>query len=211
MCWWTSALFDAGDDCVAIKAGKNRDTQYGPAQHIVIQDCTMLGGHGGIAFGSETAGGIERVYAQNLVFENLDIAIRVKTNMNRGGFVRHCHVRNVQIPNGLRTTSGLAVARAGGGIVTFDCDYAPGVDVVRGRPPEVRDIHVSNVAVGNGDGFSCYQAIVALGPMAEVGISDCDFGTPANQAAPWYLANVNDLRLKNVRIAGKTFDMTLSV
>ncbi|HZX28653.1 MAG TPA: glycoside hydrolase family 28 protein, partial [Telluria sp.] len=241
--------FNTGDDCIAIKAGKNRDTQYGPSQHIVIQDCTMQSGHGGVTLGSEMAGGIQYVYAQNLVFENrnwqtspLDIAIRLKTNMNRGGFLRHFYVRNVKIPNGVRTTPGFyaslpgspiasrTVATAGGGIVTFDCDYAPVADTVRVRPPEVHDIHISNVTVGNvekdGQKVSCYQAIVVLGPVASdyngpsprppvlpvsnVTITDCDFGTPANRAAPWYLYNVKGLRLKNVRIAGKTIDKDLS-
>jgi polygalacturonase len=50
----------------------------------------MQSGHGAVTLGSEMAGGIEHVYAQNLLFENvhwqtnpLNTAIRLKTNLNR--------------------------------------------------------------------------------------------------------------------------------
>lgn len=184
-----SCTFDTGDDCIAIKAGKNRDTQYGPSQNIVIQNCTMQSGHGAVTLGSEMAGGIQHVYAQNLLFENmhwatnsLNTAIRLKTNMNRGGFLRHFYVRNVRIPNGVQTSPSFyaslpgspiasrTVASAAGAVVTFDCDYAPVADNVRTRPPEVSHVHISNVTVGNVKSktgqHSCYQAIVILGPVA---------------------------------------------
>lgn len=245
--------FDTGDDCIAIKAGKNLDTQFGPTRNVVIQKCTMHSGHGAVTLGSEMAGGIENVYAQDLVFQNknwatnpLNIAIRLKTNMNRGGFLRHFYVRNVSIPNGVQTTPSFyatlpgspipdrSVAAAAGGVITFDCDYTPRADNVRTRPPEVRDIHISNVKVGNvrvgkgGDGkqFSSYQAIVILGPVAfdyngpdprpnvlpvrDVTITDCDFGTPSNADKPWFLYNVKNVKLQNVTIGGKKVNTTLS-
>jgi hypothetical protein len=73
---------------------------------------------------------------------------------------------------------------------------------------------------------SCFQAIVVLGPVAsdyngpqpmpavlpvtDVSISDCDFGTPANGASPWFMYNVKGLKLKNVTIGGKVHNTTLS-
>jgi polygalacturonase len=62
--------FNTGDDCIAIDSGKGPDTQYGPARNIVIQHCRMHSGHGAITLGSIMSGGIENVYAQDLVFEN---------------------------------------------------------------------------------------------------------------------------------------------
>ncbi|MBY0238240.1 MAG: glycoside hydrolase family 28 protein [Burkholderiaceae bacterium] len=242
--------FDAGDDCIAIKAGKNQDTQYGPSQNIVIQRCTMHAGHGAVTLGSEMAGGIQNVYAQDLVFENkhwktnpLNTAIRLKTNMNRGGYLRNFYVRNISIPNGVQTSPSFyaslpgspiasrTVATAAGAVVTFDCDYTPTADSVRTRPPMVSNVHISNVKVGNvatksGQQASCFQAIVVLGPVASdyngaqpmpavlpvtnVTITDCDFGTPVNQQAPWYLYNVKGLKLKNVTIGGKVHNTELA-
>lgn len=244
-----NCTFDAGDDCIAIKAGKNRDTQFGSSQNIVIQGCTMQSGHGAVTLGSEMAGGIENVFARDLVFENihwatdpLNTAIRLKTNMNRGGWLRHFYVKNVSIPNGVQTSpshytflpgspiASRTMATAAGGVVTFDCDYQPTADSVRTRPPEVSDIHISNVRVGNagkgGKSGSCYQAIVILGPVASdyngpqpipavmpvrrVTIKDCDFGNPVNDKEPIYLYNVQGLKLENVMISGKRVDATLS-
>jgi polygalacturonase len=184
-----SCTFNSGDDCIAIKAGKNLDTQYGPSQNIVIQKCTMQSGHGAVTLGSEMAGGIQNVFAQDLVFQNinwatnpLNTAIRLKTNMNRGGYLRNFYVRNVSIPNGVQTSPSFyatlpgspiesrTVATAAGAVVTFDCDYTPRADNVRIRPPQVSNVHISNVRVGNvtkgGKQVSCYQAIVILGPVA---------------------------------------------
>jgi polygalacturonase len=84
-----NCTFNTGDDCIAIKSGKDRDTEYGPATRHLIRDCTMNSGHGGITLGSEMGGGVEQIYATNLSMLNanwqtnpLNIAIRVKTNMN---------------------------------------------------------------------------------------------------------------------------------
>jgi polygalacturonase len=182
-------LFNTGDDCIAIKSGKNRDTQFGPTRNVVIQNCIMNSGHGGITLGSEMAAGIEYVYAQKVEFRNLHwkndplgTAIRMKANMNRGGFLRHFYVRDVTVPNGVQTRAGFykappgsgvpanSASVGGGAVITFDCDYAPVDDNVRTRPPAVSDVHISNVRVGNvktPDGeFSCYQAIAILGPVA---------------------------------------------
>jgi polygalacturonase len=241
--------FDTGDDCIAIKAGKNRDTQFGPSQNIVIQGCTMQSGHGAVTLGSEMAGGIENVFARDLVFENknwatnpLNTAIRLKTNMNRGGYLRHFYVKNVRIPNGVQLSPSFyaslpgspiasrTVATAAGAVVTFDCDYTPTADNIRVRPPEVSDVHISNVTVGNiskdGKNGSCYQAVVILGPVASdyngpqpmpnvlpvrrVTIRDCDFGNPVNKDQPLYLYNVQNLKLENVNISGKRMDAALS-
>ena len=238
-------VFNTGDDCIAIKSGKNLDTQYGPTRNIVIQDCVMNSGHGAVTLGSEMAGGIENVYAQNLEFRNinwaidpLNTAIRLKTNMNRGGFLRHFYVRNVTIPNGVQTTArfysplpGSVIApesasSGGGAIITIDCDYMPSEDSVRTRPPTVSDVHISGVKVGNAGGqYSCYQVMVILGPVASsfngvagtpvlplsaITISDCDFGTPRNAAQPWFLHNVRSVTLKNVTIGGKAWSTTLA-
>jgi polygalacturonase len=181
--------FNSGDDCIAIKAGKNLDTQFGPTQNVVIQNSVMNSGHGGVTLGSEMSGGIQHVYAQNIEFRNthwatnpLNTAIRMKTNMNRGGFLRHFYVRNVSMPNGVSLKPQYytplpgspippkSVGSSAGAVVTIDCDYAPTADNVRIRPPVVEHVHISGVKVGNvktRDGvFSCFQALLLLGPVA---------------------------------------------
>ena len=240
--------FNTGDDCIAIKAGKNLDTQLGPTQNILIQKCIMNSGHGGVTLGSEMSGGIQNIYAQDVEFRNvnwqtspLSTAIRMKTNMNRGGFLKHFYVRNVSIPNGVQTTpqyytplngspiAPKSVSSSAGAVLTIDCDYAPTADNVRTRPPVVSNVHISNVKVGKvktaAGSYSCFQAFVLLGPVAfdyngndpskivpitDVTITDCDFGTPANAAQPWFLHNLRSVKLSRVTIAGKVYNTTLS-
>jgi polygalacturonase len=203
--------FNTGDDCIAIKAGKNKDTQYGPTRNVVIQKCTMQSGHGAVTLGSEMAGGIENVYAQDCVFQNvnwatnpLNTAIRLKTNLNRGGFLRNFYVRNISIPNGVQTSPAFykslpgspiaskTVATAAGAVVTFDCDYTPTADTVRTRPPVVTNVHISNVKVGNvtkgGKQVSCYQAVVILGPVA----SDYNGPAPRPEVLPVTNVTISD-------------------
>ncbi len=261
--------FNTGDDCIAIKSGKDRDTEYGPARRHLIRNCTMNSGHGGITLGSEMGGGVEQIYATNLQMLNqnwqtnpLNIAIRVKTNMNRGGYVKDFHVKGVTLPNGVNLKGGgygsamlagspinstvplgVLTAAAGnpsasqGGIVTFDCDYQPANDAVRTRPPVVQnvtitDLKASNVTL-NGVTASCFQAIVAQGPVAfdyngapptptvqpitGVTISNCDFGTPvasgtptSTSPGPIYAFNVSGMALTDTVIAGTTYNTTIT-
>jgi polygalacturonase len=239
--------FNTGDDCIAIKSGKNRDTQYGATRNVVIQDCVMNSGHGGVTLGSEMAAGIEHVYAQRIEFRNihwakepLRSAIRLKANMNRGGFLRHLYVRDVSLPNGVEARAHRIsppdpanpfkdVATGSGAILTIDCNYAAGDDGVRTRPPAVSDVHISNLRAANAnmaDGaFSCWQAVLILGPVASsfngppgtpilpvsnVTITDSDFGMPRNTSQPMYLYNAKDVLLTNVKIGGKLINQKFS-
>jgi polygalacturonase len=183
-----NCTFDTGDDCIAIKAGKNLDTNLGPSQNIVIQNCVMQSGHGGVTLGSEMSAGIKNIYVQDLLMENknwktnpLNTAIRLKTNMNRGGYLKDFYVRRIKVPNGVKTIpsfyksfsnspiSEKTVPTEAGSVITFDCDYSSTKDNIRTRPPKISNIHISDVNVGNvitekGE-FSCYQPIVILGPV----------------------------------------------
>jgi polygalacturonase len=193
--------FNTGDDCIAIKSGKNLDTQYGASKNQVIRDCVMHSGHGGITLGSEMGGGVEQIYVRHIEMRNvywqtnpLNIAIRIKTNMNRGGYVRNLYVDDVTLEHGVSITPlgygatllpnspinasvplGVVAAAAAnppaaqGGIVTLDCDYQPAKDAIRTRPATVENIFISRVKASNvtlgGVTASCFQAIVAQGPV----------------------------------------------
>jgi polygalacturonase len=250
-CSWVLAdtvTFNTGDDCIAIKSAKDTDTEFGPAQNHLIANCVMNSGHGGITIGSEIAAGAKNIFAENLQMLNqnyatnpLNIAIRIKTNLNRGGTIENFYVRNVTLPNGINLAPSFYSPLAGspipagtvstnqGGIVTFDCDYSPGSDNVRIRPPVVKNVVIEGVTASPppGAAASCYQAIIIQGPVAAdyngltqpppavvpvagVSISNCDFGPPANTAEPIYLYNVQDLVLVDVTIGNTVYNTTLS-
>ncbi|HEY1663695.1 MAG TPA: glycoside hydrolase family 28 protein [Verrucomicrobiae bacterium] len=93
--------FSDGDDCISVKSGRDHDGQQIniPCQNIVIRDCVFQAGHGGIALGSETSGGIQNVFGENDHFNSpdLEMALRFKTNPARGGFIENIYVRNCTI------------------------------------------------------------------------------------------------------------------
>ncbi len=96
-----SCNFNTGDDCIAIKSGRNNDGRRVnvPSENIIIRNCKMKDGHGGIVIGSETSGGIKNIYAENCVMSSpdLDRAIRIKTNAVRGGTIENLYVKNIKV------------------------------------------------------------------------------------------------------------------
>lgn len=96
-------IFDSGDDCIAIKSGRDRDGRElnKPSQNILIFNNEMADGHGGIALGSEMSGGIKNVFADGNKFDspNLTYPLRIKTNARRGGVIENIYLRNSTIAN----------------------------------------------------------------------------------------------------------------
>jgi polygalacturonase len=94
-------IFDTGDDCIAIKSGRNADgLRLGvPSQNIVIRDCTMRDGHGGTTIGSEISGGCSNVFVENCEMSSpeLTCALRLKSNAMRGGVLQNIFMRNVNV------------------------------------------------------------------------------------------------------------------
>ena len=90
--------FDNGDDNIAIKSGRDNDgwNLSGPSANILIRRCHFKGLHA-VVIGSEMSGGVE-----NVVVEQCDYAgyckrgIFVKTNPDRGGFVRRIYINKVK-------------------------------------------------------------------------------------------------------------------
>jgi unsaturated rhamnogalacturonyl hydrolase len=94
-------LFDTGDDCIAIKSGRNNDgRRVGvPSANLVIRNCTMRDGHAGVAIGSEISGSCSNVFVENCEMSspNLVCALRLKSNAARGGTLQNIFMRNVTV------------------------------------------------------------------------------------------------------------------
>ena len=79
----------AGDDDVAIKAGK-----LGPSSQITIAHDHFYSGHG-MSIGSETSGGVSAVLVSDLTIDGADNGIRIKSDRSRGGLVNDIRYDNV--------------------------------------------------------------------------------------------------------------------
>jgi polygalacturonase len=93
----TDSLFDAGDDAICIKSGKDEAGRKRgvPCENITISNCTVLRGHGGLTIGSEMSGGVRNVTVRNCNFRGTDIGLRFKTTRGRGGAVENIDIANV--------------------------------------------------------------------------------------------------------------------
>jgi polygalacturonase len=94
-------IFDTGDDCIAIKSGRNNDgRRIGvPSVNLIIRNCTMRDGHAGVAIGSEISGGCSNVFVENCEMSspNLVCALRLKSNAVRGGVIQNIFMRDVNV------------------------------------------------------------------------------------------------------------------
>ena len=83
--------FDVGDDAICIKSGKNEDGRERgmPTENMIIRNCIVYHGHGGVTIGSEMSGGVRNVSAAGCTFMGTDVGIRFKSNRGRGGVVEN--------------------------------------------------------------------------------------------------------------------------
>lgn len=61
-----SCYFDTGDDCIAIKSGRDQDGRRWnlPCENVIVRNCSMKDGHAGVAMGSEITGGVKNVWVE---------------------------------------------------------------------------------------------------------------------------------------------------
>lgn len=93
-----NCTFDTGDDCIAIKSGKNPEgfTIGKPTRNVRITDCDFLRGHG-ISIGSEMSGGVSDVLVQDCKAGALLHGMQIKGTKDRGGYVRNVTVTDCQL------------------------------------------------------------------------------------------------------------------
>jgi polygalacturonase len=188
--------FDTGDDCIALKSGRNNDgRRVGvPVENVVIRDCTMKDGHGGVTIGSEISGGARNIFAERCRMDSpqLDRALRLKTNSVRGGTIEKVFMRDV------------TVGQVKEAIVAVDFNYEEG-DAGK-FPPVVRDIEVRNVTSSK----STYGLLLrgyAHTPITNLRLVNCKFD---NVERPDVLEHVKDVAFTNVSINGMVLNKTVT-
>lgn len=93
--------FDVGDDAICIKSGKDADGRKRgkPTENLVIKDCIVFHGHGGVTIGSEMSGGVKNVYVYGCTFIGTDVGLRFKSNRGRGGIVENIYFSDINMIN----------------------------------------------------------------------------------------------------------------
>ncbi len=90
--------FHTGDDCIAIKSGKNPEgTEIAkPTKNIKVFDCDAEFGHS-IAIGSEMSGGVSDVYIWDCDFSKTYYGFEIKGTKKRGGYVKNIFMKDSKI------------------------------------------------------------------------------------------------------------------
>lgn len=184
-----NCLFDTGDDCIAIKAGRNRDGRRvaAPTENVVARNCQMKDGHGALTIGSEMSGGVRNVYFENCRLDspNLNQALRFKTNAMRGGVIEHIYFRNITIGQ---------IADA---VLQIDFWYEEGQ--AGPERPVVRDIHLRKITSRKSK-YALHVRGFASSPVRDVHLEECRFD---NVALPDVIEHVEGLELQDVLVNGK--------
>jgi polygalacturonase len=182
-------IFDTGDDCIAIKSGRNADGRRlnKPTENVIIRNCQMKDGHGGVTLGSEITGGVRNVFVERCQMDSprLDIAIRFKNNAMRGGTLENIHVRDI------------AVGQVAKAVITIDYNYQEGANGP--YKPVFRNLVVERLVSGKSPRALDLQGF-ADSPIRGVILRDCEFNNVAGADTVKY---VEGLVFENVLINGQ--------
>ncbi len=189
-----NSVFDTGDDCIAIKSGRNNDGRRVaiPSENIVIENCVMADGHGGVVMGSEISAGVRNVFVRNCKMDspNLERAIRIKTNTIRGGFVENVYVKDIEIGQ---------VKEAVLKINTFYAIY----DNQEGDYiPSIKNVYLENVTVENGGEYGVLIKGREQSPVKNIVLKNV---TIKSTKTPIEIENCEPIKFINTTINGKEF------
>jgi polygalacturonase len=93
--------FDVGDDAICVKSGKDKDGRdRGVAtENLIVKNCIVYHGHGGVTVGSEMSGGVRNMHVSNCTFIGTDVGLRFKSNRGRGGVVENIYISDIEMIN----------------------------------------------------------------------------------------------------------------
>ncbi len=151
----TNSSFDVGDDAICIKSGKDKEGRDRgiPTENLIIDNCVVYHGHGGVTVGSEMSGGVRNVYVSNCTFIGTDVGIRFKSNRGRGGVVENINFSDIDMINiptqaisfnlyygGLSVSEMLALEKSGKKVTEIET-----VPPVSEETPVFRNITMKNI------------------------------------------------------------------
>lgn len=218
-------VFDAGDDAICIKSGKDEDGRRRgePCQNVIVKNNVVLHGHGGFVVGSEMSGGVKNIYVSDCTFLGTDVGLRFKSTRGRGGVVENIHIHNINmidIPHEALLFD-LFYGGKGAGEETDEelaARMKTAVPPVTEETPAFRDIYISDVTV-NGAGRAMFFNGLPEMPIRNIDIKNVDItnaksGIVISQAENVTIDNANveaegeTLKVrfaKNVKVNGEEF------
>ena len=147
-----NSTFDAGDDAICIKSGKDADGRRRaiPCENIIIRNNTVLHGHGGFVVGSEMSGGARNIFIGNCSFIGTDVGLRFKSTRGRGGVVENIYTEDIVMTNIPEEPLLFDLFYGKKGKATADS-----IPPVSEETPIFRDIHIKDI-ICRGAGRAMY-------------------------------------------------------
>jgi len=184
--------FDTGDDCIAIKSGRNADGRRlaTPAQNILIRNCRMKDGHGGVVIGSEISGGVRWIFAEKCRMDSPDLwyALRFKTNAMRGGVLENLYFRDIN------------VGQVGKAVITCDFNYEEGA---KGAfKPVLKHVVIERLNADHALRVLDSQGLPGA-PVSDIVLRDCRFDGVSEASI---VTHTDGLRLEKVRVNGRSVE-----
>jgi polygalacturonase len=163
-----NSSFSDGDDCIAIKSGRDQDGLRVniPSRNIVIQNCVFADGHGGVTLGSEESGGVTNVFAENCAFNStsLQYVFRFKNNTARGGYIANIYFRNCMTKT---------VSKTG---IHMTMQYTSSSPADTGtNTPVIRNIDIRDCAFANVAQAVYLQGLNSANRITDVTVANCRF------------------------------------
>lgn len=218
-------VFDAGDDAICIKSGKDEDGRKRgePCHNVIVKNNVVLHGHGGFVVGSEMSGGVKNIYVSDCTFLGTDVGLRFKSTRGRGGVVENIHIHNINmidIPHEALLFD-LFYGGKGAGEETEEeliARMKTAIPPVTEETPAFRDIYISGITA-NGVGRAMFFNGLPEMPIRNIDIKDVQItnakaGIVISQAENVTIDNANvetegevlKVRFaKNVKVNGEEF------
>ena len=193
--------FDVGDDAICIKSGKDADGRRHAraCRNLIISDCTVYHGHGGVTVGSEMSGGVENVKVSGCRFIGTDTGLRFKSARGRGGVVKDIWCDHIYMKDIVTFAVTFNLYYEGVAATEMKEDTQVDLQPVDETTPEFRDLHLSDIVCSGAD-----QAIYINGlpemPVRGVDFNRCTFTSKKDTKIQY----AEDLRFQDVTINGKT-------
>lgn len=186
-----NSVFNTGDDCIAIKAGRDEEGRRVGimTENIIVRDCKMIDGHGGVVIGSEMSAGVKNVFVYNNHMDSpeLDRAIRLKTNSVRGGTVDGLYVKNI------------TVGEVKEAVLHITMNYKDYSNRTGNAIPQIRNILLEDVTVKNGGKYAIFAEGLENSKIQNITFKNV---TIDKVKANFNVKSVENLKLINTTING---------
>lgn len=196
--------FDVGDDGICIKSGKDKDgrDRKKPNENLIIKNCIVFHGHGGVTVGSEMSSGVKNLHVSNCTFIGTDVGLRFKSNRGRGGVVENIYISNIEMINiptqAISFNLFYSGRSASEDLEAGDSGQTPKLLPVSEETPQFKNIFIKNV--------NCNRAMlgIQLQGLPEMNLENVELENITMEADyGMTCCNAKNVKIKNITLLTK--------